>query len=69
MSKTRDLSEKQFRKAAMESGFTPDALGYWKLAKPHDHISVYRFNGGTRRRSQLAYLCACQKREEERCEP
>ena len=60
----RDLSEEQFRAAAHKEGFRPDAMGYWRLATPCDHISVYRFNGGPRRRDQLAYMRAQQKRAE-----
>lgn len=57
----RDLSEEQFRNAAKKEGFAPSAFGYWNLAKPHDNVSVYRFNAGDRRRDQLAYLRAQQK--------
>jgi hypothetical protein len=64
MSADRDMSEQQFRMAAKKSGFVPEAFGYWRLAPPCDHISVYRFNAGPRRRSQLAYLCAAQERSE-----
>ena len=66
MKQCRDMSERQFRDAAAKSGFTPDTLGYWRLAPPHNNVSVYRFNAGDRRRSQLAYLLAEQKKAEER---
>lgn len=62
----RDLSEQQFRNAATKKGFTPDAMGYWRLAPPHDNTSVYRFNGGARHRDQLAYLMGEQKKAEAR---
>jgi hypothetical protein len=58
----RDLSEEQFRNAAKKEGFAPAFMGYWNLAKPFDNVSVYRFNAGDRRRDQLAYLRAQQKR-------
>lgn len=66
MSNKRDLSEQQFRDAATKKGFTPGALGYWRLAPPHSNTSVYRFNAGARRRDQLAYLMAEQKKAEAR---
>ena len=64
MKPCRDMSEQQFLKAAKKNGFTPDCMGYWHLAKPHENVSVYRFNAGPRRRSQLAYLIDQQKKHE-----
>lgn len=61
MKQCRDISEAQFRKAAEKEGFKPEGFGYWQLAAPHEKVSVCRFNGGERRRSQLAYLIACQR--------
>lgn len=63
---SRDMSEQQFRDAAAKSGFKPDAMGYWRLAPPVNHVSVYRFNAGTRRRAQLAYMLSEQEKAEQR---
>jgi len=62
--KIRDLSEKQFRAAARRSGFTPAFFGYWSLADPVSNVSVYLLNGGSTRRSQLAYLIEQQNKQE-----
>jgi hypothetical protein len=64
MTTARDLTEAQFIIAAKRQGFTHDFFGYWKLATPHDNTSVYRFNAGHRRRTQLAYLMAQQENAE-----
>lgn len=66
MAQTRDLSERQFREAALKMGFRPGAFGYWELPAPHERVAVNRYNGGNRRRSQLAYLIAALRSEEAR---
>lgn len=65
MKTTRDLSKAQFEAAARKSGFTPAGfMGYWNLPEPFSNTSVCKLNGGTRRRSQLAYLMAEWRKRE-----
>ena len=48
-----------------KSGLTPAGfMGYWNLPEPFSNVSVSRLNGGTRRRSQLAYLIAEWRKKE-----
>lgn len=64
MSTPRDLTEAQFRDAAIKQGFTHEFFGYWRLAAPHQNTSIYRFNAGHRRRAQLVYLMEQQENAE-----
>ena len=53
----RDMSEKQFRKKLEAMGFENSYfMGYWRLPKPLNNVSVSGWNGGRSRREQLAYL-------------
>lgn len=59
MKATRDFSKAQFDAAAEKYGFKPTGfMGYYNLPEPFSNTSVCKFNGGDRRRSQLAYLLA-----------
>lgn len=58
----RDLSKSQFEGRLKKLGFTPAYLGYWNLPEPNQNTAVYAGNGGDKRRSQLAYLIATNRR-------
>ena len=58
----RDLSKAQMTQAAARHGIWPDYCGYWDIGQG---ILIYAGNAGDRRRSQLAYLIAEQRRYDE----
>lgn len=55
----RDLSRKQFLSALARRGIKPDAFGYFDIG---NGVHSYARNGGSRRRSQLAYLIRQKER-------
>lgn len=57
--KRRDMSQKQFDEALKRRGMEPWYLGYVQLSS-EENFCVNKFNGGTTRREQLAYLIAEQ---------
>lgn len=61
--KRRDLSQAQFEARARKLGFQKEFMGYWRLASA-PNVHVYPRNAGDRRRDQLRYLIACDKREQ-----
>lgn len=66
----RDLTEQQFKNKLNKYGITRALLGGYYCVK-HDskgreQCFVYAGNGGTKRRSQLAYLISEQKKAEQR---
>jgi hypothetical protein len=57
MKKIRDLSETQLRAKLEKLGFKPNGfMGYYSLPSPCAAISISKFNAGSNRRAQLAYL-------------
>lgn len=56
---SRDMSERQFLVKLDHYGMRPTLMGYVRVT---ESSSVYRYNAGERRRDQLAYLIAQQKR-------
>ena len=50
---SRDLSEREFWDRCEKYGMTRALMGYVHVTRS---TSVYRYNGGNRRRDQLAYL-------------
>lgn len=61
----RDLSRTQFVNRANKLGFKNEGfLGYWKLTDGRTSVSI--LNAGSRRRDQLRYLIAQDKKNNER---
>lgn len=69
MTTSRDLTERQFLAALKRNGMDPVPYGMGYINVTPDGrgggLHVYRFNGGDRRRDQLAYLLAEQERWED----
>lgn len=65
---SRDFSKKQFLDALRRHDFSPPGfMGYCEITEgPAKGLSISRFNGGTRRRSQLSYLIHEKKKWEAR---
>lgn len=55
----KDLTEKQFKAKLSQYGFNLKPFGYCDIG---NNVEVYRFDGGERLRSQLAYLIKEHKR-------
>ena len=58
---TRDLTKKQFAKKLAKYNMIPQFGGYVDIGKSSG-LCVYRWNGGDKLRSQLAYLIAEQRK-------
>lgn len=64
---TRDLTKAQFDAMVKKLGFQPQGfMGYYRLPIPGKHYCVSAWNGGKRRRDQLAYLVEALAHEEAR---
>jgi hypothetical protein len=60
---SRDLTQRQFDKKCKEYGFEKQPfMGYYKLNIPGRNIQVSVLNVEPRRRDQLAYLIAQEKK-------
>jgi len=65
----RDLSNRQFRAALKRHGMTEGGvMGYVDLGIPGQWVSVSKWNAGTNRRDQLAYLLRARERYEKEAE-
>lgn len=58
----RDLTKAQFAKQLEKRGMIPELMGYINIGNGR---CVYRFNGGDKLRSQLAYLIKEQRSNHE----
>jgi hypothetical protein len=64
----RDMTQQQFRDALLRHGMKEMGfMGYVNVNVPGHHLEVSKYNAGTNRRAQLAYLLKCRDREMKEC--